>query len=116
MLASTIPQVNGLPKGDGERGDGERSRIIRAGDASSKPGVKSRHGRPFRHIVAPRAVRGALSRAGEANLSGGVSRLTNELLESDVPWRCQVVDFALVTDEKFRRHAYEGREIWRAAN
>jgi uncharacterized protein len=54
--------------------------------------------------------------AGPEPLPGGVSRLMNELLESDVPWRCQVIDFALVTDENFRRHAYEGREIWRAAN
>ena len=53
--------------------------------------------------------------AGPEPLPGGVSRLMNELLESDVPWRCQVIDFALVTDEKFRRHAYQGREIWRAA-
>ena len=53
--------------------------------------------------------------AGPEPLPGGVSRLMNELLESDVPWRCQVVDFGLVTDEHFRRHAYEGRELWRAA-
>jgi hypothetical protein len=39
----------------------------------------------------------------------------NELLESDVPWRCHVIDFALVTDERFRGQAYEGREVWRAA-
>jgi hypothetical protein len=53
--------------------------------------------------------------AGPEPLPGGVSRLMNELLESDVPWRCQVIDFGLVTAEKFRRHAYEGREVWRAA-
>jgi len=53
--------------------------------------------------------------AGPEPLPGGVSRLMNELLESDVPWRCQVVDFGFVTDEHFRRHAYEGRELWRAA-
>lgn len=54
--------------------------------------------------------------AGPEPLPGGVSLLMNRLIDSDVPWRPQVVDFALVTDEKFRRHAYEGREIWRAAN
>ena len=54
--------------------------------------------------------------AGPEPLPGGISRLLWLLTESDVPWRCQVVDFALVTDEKFRKHAYEGREIWRAAN
>jgi hypothetical protein len=54
--------------------------------------------------------------AGPEPLPGGVSRLMNDLLESDVPWRCQVIDFALVADEQFRRHAYEGREVWRAAN
>lgn len=53
--------------------------------------------------------------AGPEPLPGGVSRLMNELLESDVPWRCQVVDFALVTDERFRAQAFEGRELWRAA-
>ena len=40
----------------------------------------------------------------------------NRLLESDVPWRIQVVDFGLVTDEAFRRQAFEGREVWRAAS
>jgi predicted nucleotidyltransferase len=54
--------------------------------------------------------------AGPEPLAGGVSRLMNRLLESDVPWRCQVVDFGLVTDEAFRRRAYEGREVWRAAS
>ena len=54
--------------------------------------------------------------AGPEPLPGGVSRLMNLLIDSDVPWRCQVVDFALVTDEAFRRHAYEGRELWRPAN
>ncbi|MFN7811415.1 MAG: nucleotidyltransferase domain-containing protein [Planctomycetia bacterium] len=54
--------------------------------------------------------------AGPEPLPGGISRLVNLLVESDVPWRPQVVDFALVTDVAFRRHAYEGREIWRAAN
>jgi predicted nucleotidyltransferase len=54
--------------------------------------------------------------AGPEPLPDGVSRLMNLLIDSDVPWRCQVVDFALVTDEKFRRHAFEGRELWRAAN
>lgn len=54
--------------------------------------------------------------SGPEPLPGGVSRLMDRLIESDVPWRCQVVDFALVTDESFRRHAYEGREVWRAAN
>lgn len=53
--------------------------------------------------------------AGPAALPGGVSRLMDRLIESDVPWRCQVVDFALVGDEAFRRHAYEGREVWRPA-
>jgi hypothetical protein len=37
-------------------------------------------------------------------------------MESDVPWRCDPVDFALVKDEQFRRHAYQDREIWRPAN
>ena len=54
--------------------------------------------------------------AGPEPLPGGVSRLMNDLLESDVPWRCQVIDFALVADEQFRRYAYEGRKVWRAAN
>ena len=54
--------------------------------------------------------------AGPEPLPGGVSRLMNRLIDSDVPWRPQVVDFALVTDETFRRHAYAGREIWRAAS
>lgn len=54
--------------------------------------------------------------AGPEPLPGGVSRLVSRLIESDVPWRCQVIDFALVTDEAFRRHAYEGRELWRPAN
>jgi hypothetical protein len=53
---------------------------------------------------------------GPEPLPAGTSHLLWLLTESDVPWRCQVVDFALVTDEKFRQHAYEGREIWRAAN
>ena len=53
---------------------------------------------------------------GPDPLAGGVSRLMDRLLESDVPWRCQVVDFGLVTDEAFRRQAYEGREVWRAAS
>jgi predicted nucleotidyltransferase len=52
---------------------------------------------------------------GPAALPGGVSRLMDRLIESDVPWRCHVVDFSLVTDEVFRRHAYEGREVWRPA-
>jgi predicted nucleotidyltransferase len=46
----------------------------------------------------------------------GIARLTDRLLDSDVPWRPQVVDFALVTDEAFRRRAYEDREVWRRAN
>lgn len=54
--------------------------------------------------------------AGPEPWPGGVSRLMDALLESDVPWRCQVIDFALVDDDNFRRHAYQGREIWRAAN
>lgn len=54
--------------------------------------------------------------AGPEPIPEGVLRLIGALDESDVPWRCQVIDFALVTDEKFRTHAYEGREIWRAAN
>jgi len=54
--------------------------------------------------------------AGPEPLPGGVSRLMNLLDDSDVPWRPQVIDFALVTDEAFRRHAYMGREVWRAAN
>jgi len=54
--------------------------------------------------------------AGPGPLPGGVSRLTDRLLDSDVPWRPQVVDFALVTDEDFRRRAYEEREPWRPAN
>lgn len=54
--------------------------------------------------------------AGPEPLAEGVSRLMNRLLESDVPWRCQVVDFGLVTDEAFRRRAFEGREVWRAAS
>ena len=54
--------------------------------------------------------------AGHEPLPGGVSQLMNRLIESDVPWRCQVIDFALVSDEAFRRHAYEGRELWRPAN
>ena len=53
--------------------------------------------------------------AGPEPLPGGVSQLMNRLIESDVPWRCQVIDFALVSDEAFRRHAYEGRELWRPA-
>jgi len=28
----------------------------------------------------------------------------------------QVVDFALVSDDDFRRRAYEERELWRPAN
>ena len=28
----------------------------------------------------------------------------------------KVVDFGLVTDEAFRRQAFEGREVWRAAS
>lgn len=54
--------------------------------------------------------------AGPVPLPGGVSRLTDALLDSDVPWRPQVVDFALVTDPTFRRLAYEDRELWRPAN
>jgi len=54
--------------------------------------------------------------AGPEPLAEGVSRLMNRLLESDVPWRSQVVDFGLVTDEAFRRQAFEGREVWRAAS
>jgi predicted nucleotidyltransferase len=54
--------------------------------------------------------------AGPDPLPEGVSRLMNRLLESDVPWRCQVVDFGLVSDESFRRQAFEGREVWRAAS
>jgi predicted nucleotidyltransferase len=54
--------------------------------------------------------------AGPEPLAEGVSRLMNRLLESDVPWRCQVVDFGLVADDAFRRQAYEGREVWRAAS
>jgi hypothetical protein len=54
--------------------------------------------------------------AGPGPLPGGVSRLTDRLLDSDVPWRPQVVDFALVTDDDFRRRAYEEREPWRPAN
>lgn len=54
--------------------------------------------------------------AGPEPLPGGVSRLLNRLIESDVPWRCHVIDFALVSDDAFRRHAYEGREIWRPAS
>ena len=53
---------------------------------------------------------------GPGPLPGGVSRLTDRLLDSDVPWRPQVVDFALVTDEEFRRRAWEDRETWRPAN
>lgn len=45
-----------------------------------------------------------------------VGRLWSRLDASDVPWRCQVVDFATVTDADFRRHAFEGRELWRAAS
>ena len=52
---------------------------------------------------------------GPEPLAEGVSRLMNRLLESDVPWRSQVVDFGLVTDEAFRRQAFEGREVWRVA-
>jgi predicted nucleotidyltransferase len=37
-----------------------------------------------------------------------VGRLWSRLDASDVPWRCQVADF--------RRHAFEGRELWRAAS
>ena len=54
--------------------------------------------------------------AGPGPLPGGVSRFTDRLLDSDVPWRPQVVDFALVTDADFRRRAYEEREVWRPAN
>ena len=54
--------------------------------------------------------------AGPEPLPGGVARLTDRLLDSDVPWRPQVVDFALVTDEAFRRRAYEDREVWRPGN
>jgi len=53
---------------------------------------------------------------GPGPLPGGVSRLTDRLLDSDVPWRPQVVDFSLVTDEVFRRKAYEDRELGRPAN
>ncbi len=49
--------------------------------------------------------------AGPGPLPGGVSRLTDRLLDSDVPWRPQVVDFALVTDDDFRRRAYEGLDV-----
>lgn len=54
--------------------------------------------------------------AGPEPIPEAVLRLTGALNESDVPWRCQVIDFGLVDDEKFRQHAYQGREIWRAAN
>lgn len=53
--------------------------------------------------------------AGPEPLPGGTGRLQRLLTESDVPWRCQVVDFALVTDDRFREHAYGEREIWRPA-
>ena len=54
--------------------------------------------------------------AGPEPIPEAVLQLTGALNESDVPWRCQVIDFGLVDDEKFRQHAYQGREIWRAAN
>ncbi len=54
--------------------------------------------------------------AGPQPLPGGTAHLLWLLTESDVPWRCQVVDFALVNDEHFRQHAYGSREIWRAAS
>ena len=54
--------------------------------------------------------------SGPEPLPEGTSHLLWLLTESDVPWRCQVVDFTLVADEKFRKHAYEDHEIWRAAN
>lgn len=54
--------------------------------------------------------------SGPEPLPGGVSRLVNLLLESDVPWRPQGVDFSLVTDAAFRRTAYEGREVWRTGH
>lgn len=54
--------------------------------------------------------------AGPGPLPDGTSHLLWLLTESDVPWRCQVVDLARVTDETFRQHAYGTREIWRAAS
>jgi len=53
--------------------------------------------------------------AGPEPWPNGLSRLFTRLMESDVPWRCDPVDFALVKDEAFHRHAYREREIWRAA-
>ena len=54
--------------------------------------------------------------AGPESLGPLLGRLLRHLDDSDVPWRCNVVDFTLVTDEAFRTHAYQGREVWRAAN
>lgn len=54
--------------------------------------------------------------AGPEPLGPLLGRLLRHLDDSDVPWRCNVVDFFLVTDDRFRAHAYEGREVWRAAN
>ncbi|MFM7108352.1 MAG: nucleotidyltransferase domain-containing protein [Planctomycetaceae bacterium] len=54
--------------------------------------------------------------AGPAPLGPLLGTLLRHLDDSDVPWRCNVVDFSLVTDGKFRAHAYEGREVWRAAS
>jgi predicted nucleotidyltransferase len=54
--------------------------------------------------------------SGPTPLPGGVSRLANAILESDVPWRPQVVDFVVVTDDSFRQRAFQDREVWRPAN
>jgi len=55
-------------------------------------------------------------RHGPESLAGGVFRLMAELLASDVPWPCQVIDFVgLVAAAHFCRHACEAREPWRAA-
>jgi hypothetical protein len=47
-------------------------------------------------------------------IDGGVTG--GAVAASKLPWRPQVVDFALVTDDDFRRRAYEEREPWRPAN
>jgi len=54
--------------------------------------------------------------AGPEPWPGGLSRLFTRLMESDVPWRCDPVDFALVKNEKLRRRACQEPEIWRPVN
>lgn len=54
--------------------------------------------------------------AGPEPWPGGLGRLLTRLIDSDVPWQCDLVDFALVKDDAFRRYAYQEREIWRQAS